>query len=267
MNYENCLFEVGFSNGNTIHTIIEHEDDIEPYVNVIDWHQVFDTFALSDDFMLRNIHSIPWRMALEKVLVSPLVIEALVQHFALPENAVLLEEEAIELESRYYEFWSLISTYQPLPESFIETYINELDMVKIVYNRMLSDAFIERNFDKLKNYGVLTHQVISEQLILEKIDSLNKDELHELFMYQELRESFIDKLPVDKVDWQAVSKYQDFTFSFLLKHSEQLARYGKNRSVVAAIRMRMVLNRFEPIFDDRVIYMIERFAPIVREEN
>ncbi len=44
-------------------------------------------------------------------------------------------------------------------------------------------------------------------------------------------------------------------------------RYSKNRSVVAAIRMRMVLNRFEPIFDDRVIYMIERFAPIVREEN
>lgn len=228
----NELYDIG--NGRSV--LIEYEDDIVPFRNVIDWRKVFDNFALSDDFLIENMAYVPWRLALTKQIVSMDVINALIVFIDVPQDGAVGEDEMINLFSRKLEIWKLISEYQPLSEEFIELHFYELDMQRIVETRVLSDEFIWEHIGSLLHLDVLRYQTISEDMARRIIGNVADVYVRQLFQFQVFHEEFINSLPKENVDWEAVSKFQHFTFDFIMRNGEYLEAFMDSNSVAEAFR-------------------------------
>lgn len=129
------------------------------------------------------------------------------------------EQELIELANK--EGWEYISYNEKLSESFIEKYIDELDIYFISAYQKLSELFIESHINKLDIDLISKYQKLSESFIEKHFDKLN---IMSISQYQKLSESFIEKYICRFNDYimRYISQYQLLSESFIEKYQNRL---------------------------------------------
>ena len=89
---------------------------------VIDWEEIAEDFALSEEFMREFQEELPWDILSSEQTLSESFIE----------------------EFGHKVYWDKISRYQKLSEAFIQKYLWELDKIAIFSYQELSIPFIEK---------------------------------------------------------------------------------------------------------------------------
>jgi hypothetical protein len=95
---------------------------------------------------------------------------------------------------------------------------SEGDFIPIKFDYKLSENFIIKYFDYLREYDIVNYQHLSEEFI-EKYSCELGWEL--ISTYQNLSEEFIEKYS-DKVDWVFISYYQDLSEEFLIEFKNKI---------------------------------------------
>lgn len=87
---------------------------------------------------------------------------------------VLTEREIESLECMFTKnIWKIISGAQTLSESFIDKYIDKLNLVNIATYQNLSEEFIERHFDKFDFNKIVEYQTLSYDFLIRNIYRYN----------------------------------------------------------------------------------------------
>jgi len=105
----------------------------------------------------------------------------------------------------------VLFTYQELPETFIEKYINRESLVSIICeNQKLSVRFMFKYKDILDWKTMYISQDIPEELIRKVID---KVEIDDIIIRQNVSDKFINDYK-DKIDWNYVNNLYCKTANF-----------------------------------------------------
>lgn len=133
----------------------------------------------------------------------------LLSHFNFPEDY---------LEEIYSKIPTDLDSYKYLPGWV------ELRISCILTHQKLSEDFIERHMDEIKEYGcfgqLFTHQTLSESFI-EKYAGNNPLTWENISRYQKLSDEFIDR-HADDVDWTCISEYQTLSEETMLQHIDDI---------------------------------------------
>lgn len=133
----------------------------------------------------------------------------LLSHFNFPEDC---------LEEIYSQIPTDLGPYKYLPGCI------ELRISCILTHQKLSEDFIERHMDEIKEYGcfgqLFTHQALSESFI-EKYAGNNPLNWENISRYQKISDEFIDR-HADDVDWTYISEYQTLSEETMRSHIEDI---------------------------------------------
>ncbi|ALN97803.1 tryptophan repeat gene family protein [Bacillus phage vB_BpuM-BpSp] len=133
-------------------------------------------------------------------------------------------EERIEKKGKRSVNWDSVSSDSKLflSESFIEEYIDDLNMIKISKNQTLSKDFIDKYKHKMNIFALnnlVMYQKVSEDFLRSYAFSLNWEYVSEC---QKLSETFIEEFH-DLVDWCRIGENQKLSEEFLIKHMSRLS--------------------------------------------
>lgn len=227
------------------------------------WKFIIQNSILDDKIILKNLNRIDIRLLISRQKLSK---DLLKNSFFLEKisdkciyNQVIqdqqLDMDLLEFYIKKYEDinWLLISKYQNLSITFMETYLNNLEWDEISQSQFMTLEFILKNKDVI-NWSLIGQNIkleflfndsfveifsdkdvsnilvwsnnISNEYLLKNIDNLSFDKIIDLLEYKKLDDNVINYITNSYKDnkqiYQLLSEHQNLSFNFIKNNLSNL---------------------------------------------